>query len=422
MKKSIQAILKDSFIQNNIIFFFGSFGVAVLNYLYYPILGRIMSIEDFGEVQVVLSILVQVSILFTVFSYLKINLITNHPDKKERERLTASLEKFALLLSLVIFFLILIFSGLLKKYLQFQSLYPFVGLAFLLPLGVPLTFRTAYLLGRKKFFKASVAGAISAVGKTVFAVIFIYLGFRTFGAIAALLLSQILAIAYLSYQRHGTFSLIPLSALRAKVRGSKPLNEEIKKGFFIFVILISIAFLFTSDIIFVRLFFSPAQSGLYSGIATIARIIFFVTASISGVLLPSVKINAKEKNRKLLKKSFLLICLLGGSSMLAFMFFPGFFIKLLIGSKFLVLKNLLPWLSLSLFLTAILNLLLVYYIAHQKYIVSLFALVGTATVILLSFLHHNSLLAIIFNFIISTVLVMILIFIWTASRRDYQNA
>ena len=39
----------DNFLKNNIIFFCGTMVVSVFNYLYHPILGRMMSVEKFGK-------------------------------------------------------------------------------------------------------------------------------------------------------------------------------------------------------------------------------------------------------------------------------------------------------------------------------------------------------------------------------------
>ncbi len=68
MRAKIKALADDRFVKNNVIFFFGSMGVAFLSYLYHPILGRIMKVEDFGEVQTLLSLVTQVSVPLGIFA------------------------------------------------------------------------------------------------------------------------------------------------------------------------------------------------------------------------------------------------------------------------------------------------------------------------------------------------------------------
>ena len=69
----IKKLIKDDFLKNNAIFFIGSMAVAVLNYLYHPILGRMMSVEDFGEVQSLISLFIQLSIFMGVFNIITVN-------------------------------------------------------------------------------------------------------------------------------------------------------------------------------------------------------------------------------------------------------------------------------------------------------------------------------------------------------------
>jgi O-antigen/teichoic acid export membrane protein len=62
----LASVLKNSpFLRHNTIYFLGSFASAILNYLYYPVLGRFMDIVHFGETQVLISLFMQFSIFFT---------------------------------------------------------------------------------------------------------------------------------------------------------------------------------------------------------------------------------------------------------------------------------------------------------------------------------------------------------------------
>jgi hypothetical protein len=76
-KKTFNHIQNDSFLKNNVIFFIGSLLVAFLNYLYYPIMGRIMSVEEFGEVQTIFSLVFLSGVILTVFRMIVLNITTN---------------------------------------------------------------------------------------------------------------------------------------------------------------------------------------------------------------------------------------------------------------------------------------------------------------------------------------------------------
>ena len=78
MKRLILSYLQDDFLRHNLIFFIGSIIVAVLNYLYHPIMSRMLSVEDFGEVQVLFSILGLVAVPLGIFNIIALNLYTNN--------------------------------------------------------------------------------------------------------------------------------------------------------------------------------------------------------------------------------------------------------------------------------------------------------------------------------------------------------
>ena len=404
---------KDNFLRNNAIFFLGSAIVAFLNYLYYPILGRLMTVEDFGEIQALISILLLLSIFLGVFSYIKINLISNKENNKENKETIIELEKTALIFSLTLFMILLVFSPALKSYFHFESFYPFIGLAFLLPLGVPFTFRNAFMQGNQQFSTISKAGTLVAGGRLILAILFVYLGFRTLGAITGLIIANAIAILYLSYKKEKKLKIFqPVYIKKKFFPNYASIKKELQYGLMILIVLTSAAFFYTADVIIVKHYLPPYEAGLYSGIATIARIIFFLTGSIAGVLLASVKLTSKnKKNKDLLIKSFLLMALLGGGCLAVFSLIPETVVNTLIGSKYISYSYLLPSLSLAVFIASIMHLLFMYNIALRRYAVSLIALPGVFLSIFLSSSNHSSPQAIINNFILSGSCVLALLFI-----------
>jgi len=444
----IKRIINDDFLKNNIIFFIGSMAVAVLNYLYHPILGRMMSVEDFGEVQSLISLFMQLSIFTGIFNVITVNVVANYEDEKERNRIISSLRRIAFCIAGVLFFMVVACSALLRDFFQFSSVYPFVILAFLLIAGVSFTFRKAFLQGISDFRAVSWAGIISAAGRLGFAAILVYFGWRSFGAISALLIAQGLALAYVYFKTKKTFNLSIFSKPRRKVPlvgGIKPptaikyhtsdfvrsfslrgkdgigavIKTEYRYAILIFLATSAITFLYTADVLMVKHWFAPEEAGLYSGIATIARIIFFATGSVSGVLLAAIKIkNAPEVNKKILKKGLILILLIAGAGLLIFSVFPELIINILIGSRYTVLAPLLPALSLLLALVSLINLLFFYFLALRRSIIFSASLAGPLVIILLSLFRHESLEQIIHNFLIGSAVVLAALFYGIFKRRD----
>src|SRR4030095_10360111 len=116
MIEKIRGLIKDSpFLRYNLVFFAGSLAVAILNYLFYPVLGRIMEPADFGEVQALISIFTQGAIFLTVLSFVTIHATVNITDENERNRTIMGLERIAYIFGGIILGIVLLSTPWLKE-------------------------------------------------------------------------------------------------------------------------------------------------------------------------------------------------------------------------------------------------------------------------------------------------------------------
>ena len=401
-------VFQDKFLKDNFIFFIGSMVVAVFNYLYHPILGRMMDIESFGEVQALLSLFVLLSMVIGVFRIIVINIVANVQKIQECQETILMLQKVGLYIVLTLSILIIIFSRKLESFFNFSSFYPFISLAILLVLSLFFTFRSAILQALHKFKEVSIASIYLSAGRLIFAVILVYVGWASFGAITAIVISQLIALIYV-YIKTKDY-LTSLVQLKIKINGK--IKKELKYGFLAFWVTLCIAFLYSADVIIIKHYFSAEEAGFYSGIATIARIIFFLSGSIAGVLISYIKIeNTDKENKKTLIKGLFLIGSLGGVALLTFLIIPDTIIKVLIGQRYLAYAYLLPKLSILLFLVSIISLLFYYFLALRKYFLSVIALASPMFVLLLTYFNHQTLSQVVNNFLLISILILVFFFV-----------
>jgi len=401
---TLDKIKKDKFLKHNFVFFCGSMAVSILNYLYHPVLGRMMNIKSFGEVQTVISLSALLGAIVAFFRIIVVNIVVNTQEIRKKQEIILMLQKFGLYLVLIISSLIIIFSQQLKEFLNFNSFYPFISLAILLVSTLFLTFRSAVLQALHKFKELSITGILNSAGRLIFAIVLVYFGWASFGAITAIVLAQLLSLIYVFFQTKDY--LVPLFKSKIKINGQ--IKKELIYGFLGFSVTLCIAFLYSADVIIIKHYFSPEQAGLYSGIATIARIIFLVTGSIAGVLFSFIKIeNSNKENRKILVKSLFGAVVLSGIGLLIFSVMPSTVIRILIGQRYLVYANLLPQLSFLLFLTSIINLLFFYFLALRKYFLLVIALASPAMVLILSYFNHQTFVHVINNFLLVNILILV---------------
>jgi len=422
LAEKIRALKSSSFVRHNAIFFAGSVGVGALNYLYYPILGRMLPPAAFGEVQTLVSFFLQLTIFLTVLGLVTTNIAANYENAEQRNRVIFDLERIALAVSLVLLVLSVLARHQLQQFFRFDDAMPFVVLVLAVVVSVPFTFRGAFVRGRHGFGVASISNLIASGVKILFSAGLVALGLGTVGAIWGVTAAQCAALIYIAYwaRRMG------LTRNDGAKWTSKPnmtlLVPELKYAGLVLVTSLIITLQFSIDILVVKHYFDARTAGLYAGIATVARIIFFLTGSISQVLMPMVKMkNTAAENRALFKKSFGLLLLTGVPALLIFVLLPGAIVRILMGGQYAEFASLLPLLSVAIFIVAFVNLVVSYYMALRHYAIALVVIAGAAITYILMYFHHATLREVIVSLLLGSLSMLVVGAGLLAGRRLLKN-
>jgi len=418
MKKiSIEYIKSHDLVRHNLIFFFGSLFIAIFNYLYYPIVGRMVSVSDFGQIQAIISIFMQLGILLTAFGYVVTNIINNEKSRDSSKIVILNLERLTLMIAGVVLVLLCLSGYFLRSSLQFTSALPFILVGLLVILNVPSASRTYILQGLKRLKEVSLSGILFASGKLILSVMLIKAGFSVVAVMVAYILAQMLTLLYLQRKTKNDFpgirESIKFIQLNPPTASQKiVIKKELIYGGAIIVLLFSVTLLYSFDVVVARLFLSPENAGAYSGISAIARIVYFVTASVAGVLIATVKLNeGYEKSRKILIKSFGIVTLIGGLVALFFAVLPDLSVKILLGSNYVHVAYLLPITSLMMLICSFNNLLVCFQIARRKYRAIFATLLGLVVLIMLLAFRHNGFYDIITGYLISNIVTFAVLFV-----------
>ena len=404
----ITALRSSDFLRNNTIFFAGSVLVGALNYLYYPLIGRLVSPAVFGEIQTLVSLFLQFTIFLNVLGMITVNIMANYADKEKAHQTIVELEKFAAYLSLLLLAFSLVAGSALQQALRFESSLPFTALALALIVSIPLTFRSAYARSQKKFGVAVSSQLIGAATKLAFSAGLIILGLGTFGAIGGIVVAQFIAFLYAARWAGRLGFLRPKNSNYASLPDIRMILPELKYAGLVFVGLLSITLLMSIDIIIIKYFFDAQTAGLYAGIATVARIIFFLSAPIAQVLMPSIKINqSSTENRRLLIKSLGLTLLVTSPVLTACILFPNMVVGLLMGSAYDGYSHLLPLLATSIFLLSIMNLLGMYYLSLRTKAIAVIGCVGFLLTVAAMMSWHPSVDAIVWSLFFGSVVTVL---------------
>lgn len=362
----------DTFNQNIILVFAGTLLLNFLNLLYQLLLAHQLPPAEFAAFTSLLSIFMVVSSPLSTFQPAIAKYIAEYNARNDRGKirvLLSGLFKRTSLLALVTFFVFCLISFYLLAQLKISSLASGYILALLLAVSwiIPVAFGGVQGLELFKWLAAtSVAGGIV---KLALAALFIWLGLGVAGALGALLLSSVIGI------------LLLLFPLRGFIVQKSSAGGVDFKGFFLYLLPIAVAtFCFMAlvsfDMVMVKYFFPPVDSGFYSLAQMIGKIFLFLPVAISLVMFPrTAGLNARKMDTApTLKRSLFYGAILCVIAVAVYNIFPEFILKVLTGKAFPESVYLGRLFSISMSFFTLLNIMILYFLSvkdlrFMKYLV-----------------------------------------------------
>ena len=333
--KKIKTLSRDDLIAHTIIVFMGTTFVGICNLLYHLVSVRLLSVEDYGTFNTLISFVMFSSMAISPLGTTLTRYFTEYITKRDFSKLAAVIIKIIKRLAVAAVVVILFFlicapylAGFLKT--EINYIY-FCAAIVILPMFSPIA--VSLFQSFQKFKIYAFVGAASSFGKLITGALLMLAGFKVVGALGGFLSGSalILVIALLFVPRIFRREIGPVNSQKAQAVNLLPL---FKYFFPVSVALLSFTFITMVDVILVKHFFSELQTGYYSIAQMVGKIALFLPSSLAIVLLPkSTKAHvSNEPAHKILYKSLFLagiFCL----GFIAFTFlFPDLLLKVLAGS------------------------------------------------------------------------------------------
>ena len=390
--------------------------VAVLNYLYHPVLSRIMDVARFGEAQVLFSLYMQAATILSVFGMVVLHKFAN---EKERDDMTDTLSTLVLYIMGSVVLVLLLLTPHLTRLWDLETPAEVLIVAATLVIATLANHGRFYLQATRRFTELSIANTIAAGGRLLFATLLVIIGWNAFGALAGLFIGTLLAFIYTFVK---TKHIVPLPRFKkiTKITWGASLGREMKYAALVLFATGFVTLLYTTDVEIIKYFFPPDIAGYYSGIATVARSIFFATGSVAAVLLVYINIHAtKKENQVYLFKALAITALLGGGACIVMLLVPNLIVHLLIGSRYLTLAPMLPLLALHTLVVALINVFMFYFLALRTMILIPIATVGVGCIGLLLFFFHASPTQVVTSLLIGSIasLIMLIVTYYNHGRK-----
>lgn len=372
--------LRKIFFTSSFVFYALSGLTSLVNYIFYPVIARLVSVSSYGEVQFLVTMFAQLSVGFIVLNILAVVIGVSVKDKALQYTVIRSLNVIAQTVAIVIAALgvgILIFN---KEALSLSDNLSALFLGIGLVANVPFTIVIGRLQSSERFIASGAVSLFSVVAKLIFAALAAKMGLETPGVIASIGLSLvaawILGEVLLGSRPSVSFRFLPI-----------PFRQHLRKLSFLrtqaFVALLAVAaltILSSADSIVSRIVLSHYQAGLYAAIATIAKTLLALATPIMWLALPLAVAGKKEQ----IKKYLLLTTILCSVTGVVIILLPDLFTTVLIGINPGEYLHLMPIATVSMIIYAIAFLIITTNVClrHMRLVIS-GVLIGICTYVLI---------------------------------------
>jgi len=246
----------------------------------------------------------------------------------------------------------------------------------------------ATLQGLLRFGYLSASNILGVILKVGFAVLLVIWGFKVNGALFACIIGGVAGYFFTLF----ALRLLPQAKGKEKERG---FNSQEMFAFAIPVFFSTLSFtsLYTTDIVLVRHFLDAHQAGFYAALATLGKIICFVSAPIILVMFPMVsERHANGKHyRPFLFTSLKLVGLVCLGITTVYFLFPRLMVGILFGSAYLPAASYLGLFGIFLSFYSFSFLLVNFYLSINRVRVVVFPFVAASIQIVSISLFHQSL-------------------------------
>jgi len=356
------------------------------NYIYNLLLGRILGPAAFADAAILITLLLVLSFLGMTFQIVASKYAVLF-EESQLVFFTKMITRVSLFFGIVIGALIVFFSENLQTVFHTETSEMFLIFGFGIPLYFLISINRGLYQGSNNLQKMAITYQTEMISRlviTILTVLFVPNIPTSIAVALGILISFV-------------FGLLPFQ--KNILNQAKTLQNEIINTKSIFTFFALTAFYeFTqiiinnSDILLVKHYFSNDQAGLYSSLALIGRVVYFVAWMFVMLLLPKViQLKKEGKNTQpILMQYVLYIALLSTVIVTGTYLFPETIVHLMFGDNYVAIAPLLWKYALATSVFAIANIFAYYFLSIDKYFpVVVSAVLGLTQIGLIIFFHNS---------------------------------
>ena len=400
-KNILQTVFNHNLARDSAIIFIGSMVSNVVSYIFHLVMGRMLGPDGYGELSALYSLLYLFTVPLGVGQTVLVKFVSEMKAKNdtgEAKSLFWKSTRICLILSLLGLPFAVMLAPLVMNFLQIQVSILFILVYILFIFSLLTMFIVSLLQGYQKFLWLSILGSLVIILKLVFSIVGVRWGLV--GVMTGSLVASI--IAYILYF-FPLRSMLRITSKPIKITWREALGYAVPT----FFALLGLTSLYSTDILFVKHFFSASQAGVYAALAILGKVIFYASSAIGLVLFPvlSERVAKKEQTKKLVYTGVAAVSVVSIFITGLYFLFPQTVIHLLFGNTYVGAVPLLGMFGIFLSLFSVGSILTIVNLALGNTGVWTVTLCSALLQIIGIIVFHDQIMTVIFvNIIVSSIL------------------
>ncbi|MEK6843998.1 MAG: oligosaccharide flippase family protein [Nanoarchaeota archaeon] len=329
-----------------------------MHFLFQFFMARMLNISEYGILAVLFSIIYITLILTESIQTIIAKYSSNESDSGKLKNITKKSYNKCFKISLYLFIFYLLIAIPLSFILRISYLLLSInGLVIFLAFFLPIS--RGLMQGKKRFKSLSINMIVESGSKLIFGVLFVYLGFKVYGAIAGVLAGGIIAFFFTFFQLKDIFQS------KEKTAQTPGIYDYAKPAFLINSIII---IFYSLDVILARIFFAPEIAGSYAIASILGKIIFWGTLPISKAMFPmsAENLSDKKKAENIFRNALSILIVFIMTALIIFYLFPDLIIKIFSGKNIPQAAFILFFSGIAFSFISLTNLALLYKLSRNK--------------------------------------------------------
>ncbi len=360
---------KDNLIKDTFVLFVASSIVNISNFVFHMYATRHLKPEEYGALATLLGIIMVISMpcmALQMSIVKKTSILKARNTLSEIKGLFLDTSKWLLITGVFIFVIFFLLAETIKNFFNLNDRRLIYILGFVLFIYFIMPVVRGVLQGMQKFLSYGFNMIADALCRLLFLILFIYLGFGVYGALATTFFSGLCAYII------GFIIIINIIKLKGQQSGETTHFKDV----LIYALPVLFSFLGFSllgyiDLFIVKHFYPEEQAGFYAVTSIIGKAFLFFPSAVVMALFPKVaehyELNINPE--KMLYKSLILTFFISLIGIIFCYFLPEFVLWLLTGGgKYYAIKDIVRLFGIAILPLVLLNVIINYNLAVHNYI------------------------------------------------------